>query len=152
MSRIIHQQATIECNPEQAFEMFAGSTHVATWLGDRADIEPKVGGKYEVFWNYESGTNGTRGCRITDLAPGQFIAFDWKGPGQFNNSMNVADPLTHVVVFFTPVSNDATEVHLIHSGWGSTPEWEEARRWFVEAWGLAFGHLAKYVSKVPALA
>jgi hypothetical protein len=32
-------------------------------------------------------------------------------------------------------------VHLIHSGWRSTPEWEEARRWQDQAWDQAFERL-----------
>jgi hypothetical protein len=57
--------------------------------------------------------------------------------------MNTADPLTHVTVFFSAMNcendeNPATEVHLVHTGWRSTTEWEEARLWFQNAWNMAF--------------
>lgn len=59
--------------------------------------------------------------------------------------MNAADPLTHVAVFFVPASGK-TEVYLVHSGWRSSPEWEEARRWFVKMWEHAFSQLEELVT------
>ncbi len=150
MSNIIHTQATVEREPGRAFELFVESSLVGSWLVDRAEIEPRVGGKYDVLWDYEHYTAGTAGCKVTGIELGKFIPFEWKGPPQFQHTMNEADPLTHLVVFFIPSGESSTEVHLIHTGWGSSPEWEEARQWFVEAWELAFSHLAKHVaSAVP---
>jgi hypothetical protein len=57
-----------------------------------------------------------------------------------------------VVVLFLPLDEETTEAHLIHSGWGSSPEWEEARQWFVRAWGLAFEQLVKLAARTPVLA
>jgi hypothetical protein len=57
-----------------------------------------------------------------------------------------ADPLTHVTVSFASCddgSEPCTEVHLVHSGWRSSPEWEEARQWFERAWSNVFEELKK---------
>ncbi len=51
---------------------------------------------------------------------------------------------THVSVFFTPcneVLTPCTDVYLLHSGWGSNAEWEEARVYFMRAWDSAFAEL-----------
>ena len=69
----------------------------------------------------------------------------WKSPKQFKHFANNADPLTHVVVFFIPYG-DSTEVHIIHSGWRSSAEWEEARQWQDRAWRLAFNALSKQIN------
>jgi hypothetical protein len=59
--------------------------------------------------------------------------------------MNYADPLTHVIVLFTPRNHARTDVHLIHSGWRNTRLWEDARVWFNQAWRSAFEELKKQV-------
>ena len=56
-----------------------------------------------------------------------------------------ADPLTHVVVFFIP-SDKGTNVHVIHSGWRSSAEWEEHRQWQDRAWYQVLQELNKQVN------
>lgn len=60
--------------------------------------------------------------------------------------MNVVDPLTHVMVCFFDCSKDdvqtpCTEVHVIHSGWRNSPNWEEAGLWFKKAWDFSLEKL-----------
>jgi uncharacterized protein YndB with AHSA1/START domain len=136
--------------------MFTVSKLLESWLiapyseGGYAEVEPVQGGKYELFWDpTNKENNSTSGCRITAIEPGKFLAFDWKGPVQFKHFMNTADPLTHVVVFFIPNGHGletSTEVHLVHSGWGNSSEWQEARDYFRQAWSSAFQKLEKEIS------
>ncbi|HEX8600105.1 MAG TPA: SRPBCC domain-containing protein [Chloroflexia bacterium] len=150
MSKIIHRSALLRCTPDRASEHFTTNHLLSLWLADSADVEPVLGGKYEIFWDPTVVENdGTRGCKITGIKPGKFLSFDWRGPTMFQQTMNVADHLTHVVVFFIPHVNgdeSGTEVHLVHSGWGSGDEWEQARFWFERAWGLAFDALEGMVN------
>ncbi|MDQ3928433.1 MAG: SRPBCC domain-containing protein [Chloroflexota bacterium] len=147
MSEIVHRSALLRCKPDRAFGYFTNNELLGSWLADSAHVEPVVGGKYEIFWDPAIVENdGTRGCKVTAIEPGKFLSFDWKGPTMFQQSMNAADPLTHVVVFFIPHwsgDESGTEVHLVHSGWGSGDEWEGARLWFDNAWRLAFAALER---------
>ncbi len=147
MGKIIYRSVLLHCDVHRAFEMFTVNELLQSWLTMVADVEPVVGGKYELFWSPEDRENdSTIGCKVTAIEQGKFLSFEWKGPKQFQHFMNDADPLTHVVVFFIPSiegSTLSTEVHLIHSGWGSSLEWEEARLWFERAWGDTFVELAK---------
>lgn len=151
MDMILCHSVRLRCNAEQAFKMFTVNQHLQSWFSAIADVEPTVGGKYELFWNPEDRENdSTLGCKITAIEPGKFLSFEWRGPKQFKHFMNSADPLTHVVVFFIPCGEEksptpCTEVHLIHSGWRGSAEWEEARQWFDRAWTMAFSELQKYV-------
>ncbi len=152
MNKILYHVVRLHCNTNFAFEMFTKNEYLQKWLTQSADVEPRIGGKYELFWNPEDKENdSTIGCKITAIEPGKFLAFEWKGPKQYKDLMNTADPLTHVVVFFIPCnekggSDACTEIHLIHSGWRSSVEWEEARIWFEKAWDVAFKDLKKYVN------
>lgn len=143
MDAILHHTVHLDTTPQEAYRWFADSERVAAWLAAEADIEPRVGGKFELFWDPgDRAHNGTMGCKVTAAVPGQLLAFEWKGPREFEAFMNAADPLTHVVVAFTPsLRGEGTDVHLVHTGWRGTPEWEEARHWFERAWSMALREL-----------
>ena len=140
--------------------MFTVNELVESWLikpyspTGRAEIEPRIGGRYELFWDPNSRENdSTFGCRITAMDSGRFLGFEWKGPSQFKHFMNNVDPLTHVLAFFIQIIDDekrVTEVHLVHTGWRNTPEWDEARKWFEESWKLAFQKLGQQVNNPNA--
>ncbi len=150
MNNIITHSARLHCNTHCAFEMFTRNQNLEAWLTDYAEVEPVVGGKYELFWETTNKTyNNTRGCKITAIEPDKYLCFEWKGPGEFEDFMNHADPLTHVTIFFIPcdeVLTPCTDVYLVHSGWGSSPEWEKARNYFVQAWDIAFDQLEARVN------
>ncbi|MFQ5884681.1 MAG: SRPBCC domain-containing protein [Thermoplasmata archaeon] len=151
MDKVIYQSVLLKCNPQKAFEMFTLNEHLEKWLTQVADVEPKIGGKYELFWNPEDKENdSTIGCKILVIQPGKFLSFEWKGPKQFKHFMNEARPLTNVAVSFFPCA-EGTEVHVLHTGWRETPEWEEARQWFVQSWEMVLSELEKCVNKDDSL-
>lgn len=150
MSKVLHLSVLLNTDVQKAFRMFTENELLQSWLTDIADVEPRPGGKYELFWDgKDRENNSTIGCRITAIEENKFLAFDWKGPTQFNHFMNKTVPLTHIVVFFLPHSGgdrQYTEVHLLHTGWGDSAEWDEAREWFEKAWKAAFDRLEKSVT------
>lgn len=131
---VIHLTALVSVEPSRAFEYFTSSELLQVWLTFEADVEPEVGGRYELFWDpSDRENNSTIGCRITALAQDQLLSFQWRSPEQFKAFANTADPLTHVVVTFIP-EDTGTRIHLVHSGWRSGAEWDEARIWQERAW------------------
>lgn len=151
MNKIIYHWIRLNCDARTAFHMFTVSDLVEKWLATSANIEPELGGSYELFWNPNDRENDcTAGCKITAILPDKLVAFTWKGPKQFKVFMNEADPLTHVFVLFSacnPAATPRADVHLIHTGWRSTPEWEQARLWFSDAWSAALEELQKYIAE-----
>ena len=149
MDRIIHCKATLNCSPRQAFDLFTENRLVQGWLAESADIEPREGGKYELFWDESNKRiNSSIGCKVTLALPGRLLCFEWKGPEQFAHFMNTADPLTHVSVFFSPAADGGgtTDVYLVHIGWRSGGDWELARQWFERVWQNALAALEKQVT------
>ncbi|UCD92818.1 MAG: SRPBCC domain-containing protein [Methanobacteriota archaeon] len=145
MDKIIYESILLKCNPQRAFDMFTMNEHWEKWLTVAADVDPVVGGKYELFWVPDDRENdSTIGCKVLAVQPGKLLSFEWKGPKQFKHFMNNARPLTNVVVSFIH-TEEGTEVHLLHTGWRDTPEWEEARQWFITQWKATFSELEKYV-------
>lgn len=138
MTAVIHQTARLACTPARAYQHFTQNELLEGFFTVKADVEPRVGGKYELDWDPESTPEqATIGCRITALAENRMLAFDWKGPPPHGQVMNNADPLTHVALAFFPAgtpAEQATEVHVLHSGWGGGERWEAARDYFNTAW------------------
>jgi uncharacterized protein YndB with AHSA1/START domain len=139
--------ARLPVSQSTAFRLFTEKNFLENWLTSLADVEPRLGGKYELFWDPGNPEdNSTYGCRITAFGQNRLLAFDWKGPVQFKAFMNTTDPLTHVTVFFSACDDDAkkcSDVVLVHSGWGSASNWVEARQWQQRAWEGAFDELLK---------
>ncbi len=149
MKNIIYKKVQLNGQLEESFSMFTENKKVKQWLAKEAMIEPKRGGKFELFWDLaDREVNSTIGCKITAIEHKRLLCFEWKGPQEFAEVMNEADPLTHVSVFFADtVDGQATEIHLIHTGWGHSKEWEEARGWFDRVWENALKNLVTVMNK-----
>lgn len=145
--RIIHLSVRLDQPALAAFRYFVDEDLLASWLTAAARVEPSVGGRYELFWEpADRENNSTIGCRITAIEPGQLLAFQWRSPKRFKSFANAADPLTHVTVAFSAEGTGA-RVHLVHSGWRSADEWEEARVWQERAWRGAIAALQQLVNR-----
>ncbi|MDT4967808.1 MAG: hypothetical protein QOJ64_2545 [Acidobacteriota bacterium] len=129
--------------------MFTVNHLLKRWLTELAEVEARLGGKYELSWRPDDRENDSPiGCRITAIEADKFLAFEWGTPERFKSFAHDADPLTQVVVFFLPEGNK-THVHLIHSGWRSSSNWEEARQWQQNAWSTAFLRLEHMENAMP---
>lgn len=132
--------------------MFTEKERLESWLTRAAEVEPMAGGKYELFWEPDDReNNSTIGCKITAFEQDELIAFEWRSPKQFKEFASNADPLTHVVVTFIP-DGATTRLHLVHSGWRSSAQWEEARQWQAKAWDAALAELEKQVLAISRTA
>ncbi|MCF7805275.1 MAG: SRPBCC domain-containing protein [Candidatus Marinimicrobia bacterium] len=144
MDKVIHIKSQLQCKPQRAFEMFTVNRHIVRWLAPKADVKPEVGGRYHIYWDKDDPEkNSSHGCVITAIEHGRFLSFNWNSFPQFEEFMTDADPKTHCVVFFMPVpdSPETTDVHLIHSGWKGSPNWDDARLWYESAWKKSFKNL-----------
>jgi len=149
MQKIIQIEVEFNCGVHEAFNFFTNNEKLESWLPEKAEVEPKVGGKYELFWDPKNREiNSTIGCKITSIEKDKFVSFEWKGPEIFQSFMNFCDPLTHVVVAFYSSSEDPkkTSLFLFHSGWRNDPEWQKARDYFEKAWLGALTNLKEKLS------
>jgi len=149
MQKIIQIEIELNCDISRAFELFTVNEKLESWLPEKAEVEPKVGGKYELFWDPQNREiNSTIGCKITSIKKDKFLSFEWKGPERFQSFLNFCDPLTHVVVVFSSSSYDphSTTLFLFHSGWRDGPEWQKAQDYFEKAWSGALTSLNEKLS------
>ena len=124
----------VNAHPEDVWQAWTETTKVSQWFSPEANIEPRLGGAYELFWdptNHESMS--TKGCKIIKYEQGRLLTFTWKGPDQYADIMNHPSKLTRVEVSLQGC-RDATEVTIVHDGWGEGEGWAEARAWHEKAW------------------
>ncbi len=107
---------------------------ITEWFSPEANIDARLGGGYELFFDPENHDHqSTKGCKITVFNPLKTLAFTWKGPDEFGDTMNNPGNLTSVSVDFVAI-DDTTQVKVEHNGWGEGAEWAEARTWHNKAW------------------
>jgi uncharacterized protein YndB with AHSA1/START domain len=87
MDKIIHHSVQLQCDPQRVFEMFTVNHLLESWMSSVAEVEPVVGGKYELFWEPDDRENySTVGCKVTAVEADKFLAFEWRGTNNINTS------------------------------------------------------------------
>ncbi len=110
------------------------SKRVATWFAPEANVEPRIGGAFELFFDPSNHEHeSTRGCVFTSIDYKKKLVFTWKGPNQFEKFMNDPSSLTSVEVIFRE-TNGTTHLNVKHRGWGDGEEWVMAQKWHLRAW------------------
>jgi uncharacterized protein YndB with AHSA1/START domain len=136
----------VEAPIERVWHAWIDPADLSRWLTERANIQPEVGGAYELFWEPDHpDRNSTMGCKITAIDNPRLLTFTWRGPVQFSDFMNSEPPPTHVRIELASVDG-RTRVQLTHAGWGPGPRWAEARAWFDRAWNTSLDRLATILS------
>jgi uncharacterized protein YndB with AHSA1/START domain len=126
---------------DRLWDLWTTEAGLTSWLGARADVEPVVGGRFELFWNPDPGSrpdsDSTLGCKVLSIDRPRLLRFTWRGSDDVADVMNVPGaPVTEVEVALFPTP-DGARLELTHSGWGDGPGWERARAWFERSWGRA---------------
>ncbi|BFH68521.1 hypothetical protein J27TS7_51720 [Paenibacillus dendritiformis] len=130
----ITEEIRIEAEPELVWAAWTQSARITQWFAPAADIEPRAGGKFELYFNPASKESmSTIGCKIVRYDEPRSFTFQWKGPDPFADTMNRQELLTLVKVTLEPAKR-GTAVRLEHSGWMDTEAGKQVRQWHVQAW------------------
>ena len=130
----ILMETRLEAPLDRVWLAWTGSEMVSRWFSPEANIEARVGGPFELFFDPEDHSHmSTIGCVVTSISEKEGLGFNWKGPDQFASLMNEPEPATSVEVRFR-VEGDVTVVEVEHSGWGDGDDWRDARDWHEVAW------------------
>ena len=129
---------------QDAWKAWTENEKLESWLTVKSNVEPRLGGSYELFWVPETPQdNSTIGCKITKIQDHELLAFDWKGPVPFADIMNTKPHPTSVEIIFKSIGVNRTAISFKHTGWGHGKKWEDAKNWQKKAWEMAFSNLKK---------
>ena len=104
-----------------------------SFFSPAARIVAESDGPYEILFNpaAEEGSRGAEGMRILALQEPTFLSFTWNAPPSLPE---VRGQRTHVDLRLEAIGPDSTRVQLIHGGWGTGGQWDEAFAYFSRAW------------------
>lgn len=141
-ARAVALERIIDADPTDVFDALTSAERVEAWLGVRAVIELRIGGRFELLFagDAPAGSQGSEGCQILACVPGEMLAFSWNSPP--------TPPLDQIrgrhtwVVITMAVATSGCRVRLVHTGMGDGAVWEENRRYFERAWAMVLDALA----------
>src|SRR5260370_5527562 len=86
-SNVIRKETITTATLEAAWKAWTAVEGVTSFFVPKANIEPVVGGRYELFSSLKGpkGFQGTEGCKILALEPQKHLAFEFIAPPQFPN-------------------------------------------------------------------
>lgn len=133
--RALSVSTTVSASVEEVWNAWATEEGVQSFLAQKAHIESKVGGPYEVYFNPADERMSTRGCKLLSVVPLEMISFEWLLPGDVFPQLRKST--TSVRVQMRPAGADRTEVTITQLGWGEGAEWDRAYQHMEKGWQMA---------------
>jgi len=144
----IQKEVTVAAPVTEVWRAWTTQEGVLTFFARRANVELKIGGRYEMLFNPDEppGLQGGEGLKILSYLPQEMLSFTWNAPPQYPT---VRDQHTWVVVQFEPMDADTTRVKLTHLGWQTGDEWDQVFGYFMRAWEVVLGRLQYHFATGP---
>ncbi len=144
--RELYKEIVVRASLTEVWKAWTTTDGIKSFLSPNAEIELRVGGKYEVFFDMEAplGSRGSEGCRVLSFLPKKMLSFEWNAPPQFEDLRFV---LTRVVLFVSEDEPGGTRVDLHHMGWGEGEKWDQVYDYFDTAWEFVLTALKTHMEK-----
>lgn len=147
-TRTIVKEVTLPVSIDTAWRLWSDPKGVTSYgLAEAADVELKLGGKYE--WHFSkdapAGERGSEGCTVLSYAVPRMIAFTWNAPPSIPE-LRKSGAMTEVDVLLDPVPG-GTKVRLIQHGLGVGPDWDKYGDYFDKAWTSVLAKQKDWASK-----
>lgn len=137
----------LDTDIETLWSAWTEESKITKWFSPHANIEPHVGGAFELFFDPENHDRmSTKGCKIIEIEPPRFLHFQWKGPDQFSNIMN-NPPQTSVKLTLEPENSDVLQT-IEHTGWKVSENWCQAKVWHIKAWRGVLTDLQEFINQL----
>ncbi|HEX5461777.1 MAG TPA: SRPBCC domain-containing protein [Steroidobacteraceae bacterium] len=145
--RALHLQRIVNAPGSAVWQAWATADGLKSFLAPEANVEPKIGGAYELFFNPADERMSTKDCKLLSYLPGEMISFQWSLPGDVFPELPKA--ATWVVVQLRPQGASRTEVRVTQLGWGTGPVWDRAYAHMQIGWEMAVTMLEQRFERGP---
>ena len=114
---------------------------VTSFFAPKANIEPKVGGPYELLFDLKAprGFQGTEGCKLLAFEPSNSLSFQFLPPPEFPNARRIQTRVD--VVIEQVLGGGLVKFNVAHSGFEEGEEWDECFEFFDWNWDVVLGRL-----------
>ncbi len=130
----------VSAPPIAVWEAWASAEGIDSWWHPPGShIELGVGRPFELYFDLDAGPGlmGSEGCVYLGYVPGEM--FSWNAPPH----LALRESHTWVVITFLE-SQTGTDVHLVHTGFGSGEDWDAYVAYFEKAWSYVLELLADH--------
>lgn len=149
--KTIVRTATVDATPAEVWRAWTTSEGMTEWWVEEADIELKIGGKFELYMLPDNaqfaGNRGSEHCTVLAYAPERMLSATWNAPPTFPEQRFEH---TRITLLLDPVDDDTTKVTLIHSGWPAdgmadqSSKWPQVFEYFERAWTFVFDRMTMH--------
>ena len=119
MTEPLRIDRVIDAPPEVVFRALVEPERVARWFGagggsDSAVVEPRVGGRYDVGWQYRVDGRDVHGgpTRVLDIVPDEGLVLDWP------DWRGDASVVGQRIEFHLVPNGGGTRLTFVHAGFG----------------------------------
>lgn len=146
-TRSIIRTAELNAIPKTIFDMWTTNEGNIKFFAVEADIELKVGGKYELYFdvNGQVGKKGTEGCQILDYTDPTYLKLSWNAPPSLPHHRDAN--FRRFVEIRLEDKNDYTKLTLENSGYPEDSYYDDVYNYFDRAWTFVVKGLADVVNK-----
>lgn len=128
----IERTVSLPMRAESAFWYLTDGPSVATIFGaQRAMVEPRQGGMFEVYFRLDSDVDSTKGCKITDFKKDERLVAEFRGPTEHRPFDFMVDT---TIAFSVQGDDGSSTLTTRHDGFKQGEQWDEAQRYFEERW------------------
>jgi len=141
--RSLAKTTVVDDDAMSVWSAWTSSEAIASWWNPPASrIDLRIGGPFELLFatDLPEGSRGSEGCQYLAYVPGEMVAFTWNAPPH----LALREAHTWVVITFTKLSGESTEVRLVHTGFLEGPDWDAYLDYFDKAWDHVLGRLAAH--------
>jgi uncharacterized protein YndB with AHSA1/START domain len=140
--RALVKTATVKAPAAEVWKAWTTAAGIKSFFAPDARIEARPGGPFEIHFNpyAKPGMKGADDMVFLALQEDRMLSFTWNAPPHLPEARGQR---TSVVVRMKPAGEGATEVRLVHSGWGEGGQWDKAYEYFDGAWGRVLANLEK---------
>lgn len=142
------EEVSVPASVRDVWEAWTTARGAESFFAPRADIELRIGGRYEILFSPDMppGQRGAEGLRVLSFLPEEMLSFEWSAPPQFSEERRGK---TWVVVQLRAENLQSTRVRLTNLGWGEGGRWADVRAYFEVAWRLVLARLQHRFSVGP---
>ena len=143
-SKILQKKRIVESSTSDLWWRWTSPEGLATFFSKNNKVELRLNGPYEIYFLMDNpyGLRGSEGCRIISFLPEKMLSFTWNAPPEYKEIRELKHE-TWVVIYFSAMGENRTEIELNHHGWLEGKKWDAVYDYFDKAWGIVLDWLEK---------
>ncbi len=138
--RALEKEVVVNASLVEVWNAWTTEKGAETFLGPKTNIDPTVGGHYEVYFAPDQpyGFRGADDGQVQSIVPMKSLAFTWNAPANFGVLRSLH---TIVVLRFEELGPKRTKVRFSQIGWGNGEMWDKLFAYFDHGWDVILRRL-----------